>query len=154
MGSFDMESGRVLRRARLSRGLTLREVGVRSNGAFKATAVAGYERGERSISLKRFRDLAAIYEIPPDRLLSEIDRAAEGRPCTIVDLARLETLPGAEAEVVAGFVHRVRDLRGEQGSVVTLRSVDLAVIATAAGTSPDDLLERIAPALRTDPNGA
>ena len=53
------EVGRALRRARLARGLTLRQVGERSLGAFKPTAVAGYERGERAISLKRF--YAATY---------------------------------------------------------------------------------------------
>jgi transcriptional regulator with XRE-family HTH domain len=147
-GSFDLEAGHVLRRARLSRGLTLREVGLRSEGAFKPTAVAGYERGERSISLSRFCDLAAIYEIPPERLLSEVARATSGRPCTIIDLAALEAITGAEAEAVAGFVRNVRELRGEDASTVTLRAVDLAVIATAAGTHPDVVLERIAPALR------
>ena len=147
-GPFDLEAGRALRRARLSRGLTLREVGVRSGGAFKATAVAGYERGERSISLHRFCELCALYEIPPERLLAEVSRAAEGRACAIVDLASLEAIPGAEAEAVAGFVQRVRDLRGERSNVVTLRAADLSVIATAAGTHADALLERIAPALR------
>jgi transcriptional regulator with XRE-family HTH domain len=147
-GSFDLEAGRALRRARISRGLTLREVGVRSEGAFKPTAVAGYERGERSISLSRFCELAAVYEIPPERLLSAIARATSGRPCAIVDLAVLEALAGAEAEAVAGFVRNVRELRAEDSSTVTLRAVDLAVIATVAGTRPDVLLERIAPALR------
>jgi transcriptional regulator with XRE-family HTH domain len=152
-GSFDLEAGRVLRRARLSRGLTLRQVGVQSGGAFKATAVAGYERGERSISLGRFCDLAAIYEIPPERLLAEVARAAAGRPSAIVDLALLESIEGVEAETVAGFVRNVRHLRGgngENGGTVVLRAVDLAVVATAAGTRPDELLERIAPALRRD----
>jgi len=147
-GPFDLEAGRALRRARLSRGLTLREVGLRSDGAFKATAVAGYERGERSISLVRFCELCTVYEIPPERLLAEISRAAAARPCTIVDLASLEAIPGAEAETVAGFVQRVRDLRGERSNVVTLRAIDLAVIATEAGTNTQTLLERIAPALR------
>ena len=45
-----VETGRALRDARLARGLTLRDVGTRSNGLFKPTAVAGYERAERAIS--------------------------------------------------------------------------------------------------------
>ena len=45
------EVGHALRRARLARGLTLRQVGERSLGTFKPTAVAGYERAERTISL-------------------------------------------------------------------------------------------------------
>lgn len=65
-------AGRALRRARMARGLTLRDVGYRSDGAFTPTAVAGYERGERSISLQRFCELAAFYGVAPERLLAEI----------------------------------------------------------------------------------
>jgi transcriptional regulator with XRE-family HTH domain len=64
-------AGQALRRARISEGLTLRDVGERSNGAFKPTAVAGYERGERNISLQRFCELALFYGIEPERLLAK-----------------------------------------------------------------------------------
>ena len=37
-----------------------------------ATSVAGYERGERNISLERFVLLCRLYEVPPERLLAEI----------------------------------------------------------------------------------
>jgi transcriptional regulator with XRE-family HTH domain len=85
--AFAEGAGRVLRQARIARGLTLREVGLRSEGAFSPTAVAGYERGERSITLERFCLLANLYGIPPDRLLAEIfgDTAD-----VIVDLTPLE----------------------------------------------------------------
>lgn len=63
--------GRALRRARSGRGLTLRDVGMRSAGKFTPTAVAGYERGERKISLQRFCELATFYGIEPERLLAE-----------------------------------------------------------------------------------
>jgi transcriptional regulator with XRE-family HTH domain len=69
---IEVEAGRALRGARLANGLTLREVGERSGGAFKPTAVAGYERAERSISLERYCALCAFYGLAPDRLLSEI----------------------------------------------------------------------------------
>ncbi|MDQ2964665.1 MAG: helix-turn-helix domain-containing protein, partial [Chloroflexota bacterium] len=58
--------GRALRRARQTRGLTLRDVGIRSGGIFTPTAVAGYERGERAISLRRFCDLATFYDVAPE----------------------------------------------------------------------------------------
>ena len=64
--------GRALRRARTARGLTLRDVGIISGGTFTPTAVAGYERGERNISLRRFCDLAIFYGVEPVRLLAEI----------------------------------------------------------------------------------
>ncbi len=71
MGAIGNDVGRVLRRARAARGLTLRDVGIRSDGRFTSTAVAGYERGERKISLQRFCELANFYGVEPERLLSE-----------------------------------------------------------------------------------
>ena len=144
---FAVRAGQVLRRARVSKGLTLRDVGVRSAGALKATAVAGYERGERAISLFRFFQLASIYGIPPERLVAEISREAKGLPPIVVDLMQLEAIEGAEAKAVAEFARGVRQLRGEQARTITLRAGDLSVIATLAGSPPERLLERIGPAL-------
>src|SRR5574342_63003 len=53
MSSLALEIGRALRRTRLALGLTLRDVAALSSGRFKATSVAGYERGERNITLER-----------------------------------------------------------------------------------------------------
>jgi transcriptional regulator with XRE-family HTH domain len=80
--------GGALRRARIARGLTLREVGVRSGGRLTPTAVAGYERGERSISLVRFCELAYFYGIAPERLLAEALHPGDGR--FVVDLTPFE----------------------------------------------------------------
>lgn len=85
--AFAEGAGRVLRHARKARGLTLRDVGLRSGGTFSPTAVAGYERGERGITLERFCLLADFYGILPDRLLAEIVGDADD---VIVDLASLE----------------------------------------------------------------
>jgi transcriptional regulator with XRE-family HTH domain len=63
--------GRALRRVRTARGFTLRDVGIRSGGTFTPTAVAGYERGERKISLQRFCELSAFYGVEPELLLAE-----------------------------------------------------------------------------------
>jgi transcriptional regulator with XRE-family HTH domain len=65
------DAGRALRRARTARGLTLRDVGIRSAGRLTPTAVAGYERGERKVSLQRFCELAVFYGVEPERLLAE-----------------------------------------------------------------------------------
>jgi transcriptional regulator with XRE-family HTH domain len=82
----EVQTGRALRDARLADGLTLREVGERSGGAFTPTAVAGYERAERSISLERFCALCAFYGVAPDRLLAEIvEVLARGRVILLTD---------------------------------------------------------------------
>ena len=80
--------GRALRRARTARGFTLRDVGIRSDGGFTPTAVAGYERGERNISVRRFCELATFYGVEPVSLLAQALHAEERE--SVVDLTPLE----------------------------------------------------------------
>ena len=80
--------GEVLRSARGERGLKLKDVAMWSGQRFAPTTVAGYEHGDRSISLQRFCALARLYGIPPDELLRRAldameSRAAGGR---VIDL--------------------------------------------------------------------
>ena len=84
------EVGQALRRVRVARGLTLRQVGERSLGTFKPTAVAGYERAERTISLERFYALCAFYGVEPTQLLTEIEEALGRKPDLFVDLTEIE----------------------------------------------------------------
>jgi transcriptional regulator with XRE-family HTH domain len=146
--------GEVLREARRLRGLTLREVSILSDGRFKPSAIGGYERGERSITVERFCDLAMLYRVPADRLLGEVldlldpDRRME----IVVDLRELEVLPGEESRLAAELVSRVRRQRsGEEGTVVTLRSGDLGALAVASRQATSDLLRRLEPAVRVRP---
>ena len=149
MDPMPQEIGRALRRARLARRLTLREVFSASGGRFKATSVAGYERGERSITLKRFCELCRVYGVAPERLLADIVRAAEGRTEPEIDLSVLQALGTPEGSVVAEFVRQVRRLRGEQDAdTIVLRAGDLEVLATASGRRPDELIKILRPVLR------
>jgi transcriptional regulator with XRE-family HTH domain len=152
MDRLALEIGRALRRARRARGLTLRELTQRSGGRFKATSVAGYERGERKISVERFSELATFYEVSPARLLAHALRAAEGIPPIVVDLTRVDALDGREGELLAGFTREVVELRDEQGTdAISLRSGDLEVLATISGHKPREFVQRIRPALRFTP---
>jgi len=99
MGAVGRDAGRVLRRTRTARGLTLRDVGIRSDGRFTATTVAGYERAERKISLERFCELAVFYGVEPERLLAEALHSDDHE--LIVDLTPFEeqtrTTPGRKS---------------------------------------------------------
>lgn len=66
------EIGATLRRARRARGLSLRAVERLSGGRFKPSSIAGYERGERKITVERFCELARFYGFPPERLLGDV----------------------------------------------------------------------------------
>src|SRR2546425_10727430 len=96
MASMALEIGRALRRARLARGLTLKQLAVASAGRFKPTSVAGYERGECNISVVRFCELCRLFGVPADRLLGEILRATRADSERMIDLTRRERLPPAE----------------------------------------------------------
>lgn len=147
-GDILVESGRALRSAREARGMTLRDVGVRSNGRFKPTAVAGYERAERGISLERFCELAQLYGMAPERMLLQIMWRMAGRPEPNINRTRITELPIDEADVVEDFIRNVRHLRGDsEDRVITVRVQDLEVLATASGRTLEDFLVDLGPAL-------
>lgn len=144
-----VEIGRALRRLRRAHGLTLVDVAAMSNGMFKATSVAGYERGERSITLERFCSLCQLYGLAPDRVLAEILRRTEGRIEPEIDLAALESLGTTESALLSGFARQVRGLRGEpQADTITLRAGDLEVLATAEGRRPEELAKALRSVIR------
>jgi transcriptional regulator with XRE-family HTH domain len=145
-GDLGLEAGRSLRRLRKERGLTLREVGRASGGRFTPTAVAGYERGERTISLVRFCELVKLYEAAPDRILRGILNA-ESPNEHLIDLEAVDALPSLEAGVIRSFVTEILHLRGESLSdPVVLREGDLEILAGAAGRTAKDLLQDISAA--------
>ena len=146
MGRFALEVGTALRRARHARGLTLRQVAGATGERLKATSVAGYERGERSISLERFVELCDLYGVPPQSLIADIWRTVHGIPEPDVELARLERLGSAEASLVAGFIRQIRSLRSESAEEsIVLRAGDLEVLATAAGKPAAELAAVLGP---------
>jgi transcriptional regulator with XRE-family HTH domain len=143
-----LEIGRALRRARRARGLTLRELTRLSAGRFKATSVAGYERGERTISLERFCDLCVLYGVSPQAVLGDILVAVGTSSQEKIDLTRLETMQPAEGSLLSEFVRHIKALRREAPSgPIALRAGDIEVLATAAGDKPDELAEVTEPAV-------
>jgi transcriptional regulator with XRE-family HTH domain len=144
------EIGRALRHVRIANGLTLRTAARRSEGRFKPSSIAGYERGERAITVQRFCDLAEVYGVDPGRLLSGIVGAARGEPRIELDLATLGRLDLPEAATLRSFADRVQAVRGAEGAeVVALRDTDIEVIARASGREADELLDLLAPARRS-----
>src|SRR5687768_7814685 len=105
MEQLALEIGRAIRRARLDRGMTLRELADSSAGRFRPTSLAGYERGERTISVVRFCELCRLLDVQPGALLEEIIRTIDGEPR--IDLTKLEALQEPEGELIAGFIKQV-----------------------------------------------
>ena len=149
MSDFALEIGRSLRRARRARGVTLRQVALQTAGRFKATSVAGYERGERTISVERFCELCVLYGVAPQAVLGDILVAVGKGSEQKIDLSRLETMQSAEGSLLSEFVRQIKALRREAPSeTIALRAGDIEILATAAGKKPEELAEAIEPAVR------
>ena len=153
MKPMALEIGRALRRARLERGMTLNDLADASADRFRPTSVAGYERGERKISLVRFCELCRLLDVPPERVLGEILRAVEGRWEPEIDLTKLEGMRSPESELITGFIRQVLSQRGEREvETIVLRAGDVEVLASAARRKPDELLDIVSSARRSAPD--
>lgn len=143
------EVGAALRRARKARGYTLRDVAQLSSGVFKPSSLASYERGERAISVDRFVRLTALLDVSPARLLAEVSRRVEGRPAPRIDVQRVNSIHGAEAAILDGFIRNVFLLRHQpMANTISLRNGDLEVLATASGRLAHEFADAIGSALR------
>jgi transcriptional regulator with XRE-family HTH domain len=144
MSTIAAEVGRALRRARLARGLTLTQVATLSADRFRPTSIAGYERGERNISLNRFCELCRMYGVPADRLLAEILAATGDGTVPEIELDHIERLGPSERALLSGFVQQVTSLRRVEGDdAISLRTGDIEVLASASGRTSEELLQII-----------
>jgi len=143
---FAFELGRALRRARGERRLRLRDVAARSDGRIKASTLGSYERGERTLSLERFVELAFLYEVPPATLLRRaLAGGATQEDRVLVDRGQLDLVSWPEREWLAELTDRVAAWRGRgrgPQAVIPVRSGDVVDIATAHGLTTAELTAR------------
>jgi transcriptional regulator with XRE-family HTH domain len=150
-----VEVGRALRRARLAQGLTLRAAEQASGGRYKPSSIAGYERGERKITVERFCELAAFYHTDPSRLLTDALAALSLRERgeVVVDLTSLRIiLPDLEEDerrLLEEYVGGLQERLGP-GETVKLGANDIEWLAAETGRDPRDLLARLHAAMVGD----
>jgi transcriptional regulator with XRE-family HTH domain len=145
--------GAHLKAARRRRGWSLTTVARLSDGRFKPSAVANYERGIRAITAARLVALAYLYGTSAAELLAEaterpgvIDLTGEGttgqRPSRrgrplVIDLGALAAAEKtSEVEIVSDYVRALRRARVDDGSVCSLRADDVVCLARALGATP------------------
>jgi Helix-turn-helix len=141
--------GASLRAARLQAGLSLEQLARRSGGRYKPSSLGGYERGERTLSVPRFCDLAELMGVPADQLLSRamgrLDPEQHNE--VLVDLRRLPDTTGGRE--VARYAHEIKSMRSDfLSDVVTLRAGDLRVIAHSTGVPIRRLISDLGRAIR------
>ena len=128
---FCAEVGARLRKLRLARGLSLQDV-ARMNPDFTFSALGGWERGIRSISVPRFHALAAFYNVPVAMLLGAKGSGPKRRRL-VLDLEALKRSPSTAAPV-SRFARSIVVARGDyNGRVLTLRDDDLYAISAMIG---------------------
>jgi transcriptional regulator with XRE-family HTH domain len=118
-----------LRSIRLSKSLSLSDVESLSQGSLKAVVLGSYERGARTLSVKRAIEIAAIYQIPLSQLFTD------GEPIEVIN-------PGRAIFDLRAINRRALDVshtenqryvllaRVAQRIVKSIREVDIETIAT------------------------
>jgi transcriptional regulator with XRE-family HTH domain len=153
-GTFVEEVGRRLRAIRRQQRLSLEEVEERSNGRWSASAIGAYERGYRTLSLGRLRELAEFYNVPISVLVGEAEHhhhqapgaaerpTASGGDRVVLDLEALHDV--SDAAPIARYANAIAVERGDfNGRVLSLRRDDLRVLGTVMDLRDDELFERL-----------
>jgi transcriptional regulator with XRE-family HTH domain len=132
--AFSLAVGQRLRAIRQAQGLSLAEVEARSEGRWSASAVGAYERGFRTLSLPRLKNLAEFYKVPVAVLLGEpmpVQQTGERRKI-VLDLTALGEVDAAAP--IRRFVQSIIESRGDfNGRVLSLRNDDLKALCTLVG---------------------
>ncbi len=137
--------GERLRAVRRLRQLSLEEVERRSGGRWSASAVGAYERGFRTLSLQRLRELAEFYGVPMTALLGqeEVVLPRGDMPERIViDLDALGDDP--EAASVRRYVRSIVDERkGRTGRTLAVRAGDVRALCSILQVDEHTLVDRL-----------
>ena len=127
-----------LRAIRISRSLSLSDVEALSKGGLKAVVLGSYERGARTLSVKRAITIAALYDVPLSQLFTEelpVEVISAER--TVIDLRAVNkrahdaTHPSYENYLLlARLAERVvRSRQDWNGEVLSIRQSDMETIS-------------------------
>jgi transcriptional regulator with XRE-family HTH domain len=134
-----------LRSIRLSRNLTLADVESKSHKKLRAVALGSYERGDRTLSVKKASELSNFYEVPLSYLLTGHSPTQAASNKFVMDLRRvreLSTLAASQSltqkilfSFLLGIIKERQDFNGE---ILSLRKSDIDFLTTTIGCSDDD----------------
>jgi transcriptional regulator with XRE-family HTH domain len=139
-----------LRSIRQAQSLSLNDVEVASRGAIKAVVLGSYERGSRSLSVKRAIQISQFYGVPVSVLFGGSLRAdAMKAQRIIIDARRLRTLVEMGSQIdqaiiktLLSYVSHIQSSRQDwNGEVISLRERDTEYIAICTGYTPESLVQ-------------
>lgn len=126
-----------LRTMRHARGWSLLDVERESQGRIKAVVLGSYERGSRTLSVKRALEIVDFYEVPLSQLFTEKQYTSlplQGRKMldlrTISRRAQIQNQWTERFTLLARFTRAIVESRQDwNGEVLSLRSADCGVLA-------------------------
>lgn len=143
-----------LRQIRVQQGLTLKQVEIKSKGRWKAVVVGSYERGTRSLSIKKAEELCDFYGVPLPQLFansSEINTSISttSRPNEVwrFDLRRIRAFnshPDSIVNNVHSFLQNLAIKRDDwNGELLSIRRSDIELLALLTQKSEPDLKQAL-----------
>jgi transcriptional regulator with XRE-family HTH domain len=130
---IDQIRGRI-RQLRREKGFTLLECEIRSGGRIRAVVLGAYERGDRSMSLKKVIEIAELFDVPLAHLIATDLHPEKSRIVGIrhiYDLRALRILaPSEQKNLLSRYLSRIAEQRGDwAGEVISIRQTDVEAIA-------------------------
>jgi len=130
-----------LRAIRKSKGWSLQDVELHSNGKWKAVVVGSYERADRAISLKKAISLMQFYQVPITELFPDITTQISAKSIS-VNLQRLDQSQEQTTSILKRFTSSICNRRKDwNGQILTIRANDLQFLAIQIDKSESDTLD-------------
>lgn len=133
-----------LRAVRRQRGWSLADVERESQGSIKAVVMGSYERGTRSLSVKRALELAALFDLPINDLINPqtAGERMEISQALMLDLRKISSTEENEITGSINFLQSIARDRGDwNGEILTIRNSDLKILALMTRMSESLLLK-------------
>ena len=139
-----------LRSIRHAQSLSLSDVELASNGAIKAVVLGSYERGSRSLSVKRAIQIADFYGVPVSTFFGSASTKGAGiSRRVIIDTRRLRSLsesgisPDRTAlQMISRYITHIQSSREDwNGEVISLRERDIEYVAICLGYTSQSLMD-------------
>jgi transcriptional regulator with XRE-family HTH domain len=134
-----------LRSIRLSQNLTLADVETKSHKQLRAVALGSYERGDRTLSVKKAAQLSEFYDVPLSYLLTGRSPTQRAEGEIVIDLRRIRAVSISEekstptANVLFSFIFGIiKERQDFNGEILSLRKSDIAFLTLTIGCNHEE----------------
>jgi transcriptional regulator with XRE-family HTH domain len=143
------EINSTLRAIRQSKSLSLSDVETLWEGRIKAVVLGSYERGARSLSVKRALQIAALYQVPISEIFGHSEKLEKSNGSKIILDLRLinHRVQQEDRFELDKYTHLsrllqkiVRTRQDWNGEVISLRTTDIATLTVLFDESEEKVL--------------